>query len=163
MRFDKLFPKSRMRKNITMTKNHEYQKVSEKILGLPYSKFSQKLSEVDLYIGPLGEGTILALPQPDDKSVLLNACIVSKRTGETLVLIRKDHSVNIHVNDAKDLEDLTSKLWHLCTDAIIFIRKTGNIFSEVVEFKPGEGKEESKYEKKKITEEELAQIPEFLK
>lgn len=152
-----------MKKNITMTKNHEYQKIAEKILGLPYSKFSQKLSEVGLYIGAFGEGTIWASPQLDDKSILLRASIFSKRTDETLVLIRKDHSVNIHVNDAKDLEDLTSKLWHLCTDTIIFIRKTGRFFDEVIEFKPGEGKEDGKFERRKITEEELAQIPEFLK
>jgi hypothetical protein len=147
-----------MKKNITMTKNHEYQKVAEKILGLPYSKFSQKLSEVGLRIGEKH-----ASEQPDDKGALLSASIFSERKDEVPVLIRKDHSVNIHVNDAKDLEDLTSKLWHLCTDTIIFIRKTGNIFSEVIEFKPGEGKEESKFERRKITEEELAQIPEFLK
>ena len=158
MRFDKLFQKGRMRKNITMTKNHEYQKVSEKILGLPYSKFSQKLSEAGLHIGE-----IHASPQDNNKSTLLSASIFSSRKDEVPVLIKKDDSVNIYVNDAIDLEDLTSKLWHLCTDTIIFIRKTGNIFSEVVEFKPGEGKEESKFERRKITEEQMAQKPEFLK
>ena len=94
---------------------------------------------------------------------MLSASIFSSRKDEVPVLIKKDDSVNIYVNDAIDLEDLTSKLWHLCTDTIIFIRKTGNIFFVVVEFKPGEGKEESKFERRKITEEELAQIPEFLK